>query len=94
MSKRLNVSSGLYRMGTDYEQNPEHKLTLTMLGAFAVFERAKFIERTSRGRFHRLRMGEPGVVPHRDKALVGISWTRISRIATVPARCSCKAGEC
>jgi len=38
--------------------NPENKLTLTMLGAFAEFERAKIIERTSRGRLHRLRMGE------------------------------------
>jgi site-specific DNA recombinase len=36
--------------GKDYEQNPENKLTLTMLGAFAEFERAKIIERTSRGR--------------------------------------------
>jgi hypothetical protein len=34
------------------------KLTLTMLGAFAEFERAKIIERTTRGRLHRLRMGE------------------------------------
>ena len=33
--------------GKDYEQNPENKLTLTMLGAFAEFER------TSRGRLHR-----------------------------------------
>ena len=35
--------------GKDYEQNPENKLTLTMLGAFAEFERAKIIERTTRG---------------------------------------------
>jgi site-specific DNA recombinase len=41
--------------GKDYEQNPENKLTLTMLGAFAEFERAKIIERTTRGRLHRLR---------------------------------------
>jgi site-specific DNA recombinase len=44
--------------GKDYEQNPENKLTLTMLGAFSEFERAKIIERTTRGRLHRLRMGE------------------------------------
>ena len=37
-------------IGKDYEQNPENKLTLTMLGAFSEFERAKIIERTTRGR--------------------------------------------
>jgi site-specific DNA recombinase len=44
--------------GKDYVENPENKFTLTMLGAFAEFERAKIIERTTRGRLHRLRMGE------------------------------------
>src|SRR5437899_2533558 len=44
--------------GKDYVHNPENKLTLTMLGAFAEFGRAKIIERTTRGRLHRLRMGE------------------------------------
>ena len=44
--------------GKDYVENPENKLTLTMLGAFAEFERAKIIERTTRGRLHRLRLGE------------------------------------
>jgi DNA invertase Pin-like site-specific DNA recombinase len=44
--------------GKDYEQNPENKLTLTMLGAFAEYERAKIMERMTRGRLHRLRMGE------------------------------------
>src|SRR6516165_1504459 len=42
--------------GKDYVQNPENKLTLTMLGAFAEFERAKIMERMVRGRFHRLRI--------------------------------------
>jgi DNA invertase Pin-like site-specific DNA recombinase len=50
--------------GKDYEQNPENKLTLTMLGAFAEFERTKIIERTSRGRLHRLRMGEMSIARH------------------------------
>jgi site-specific DNA recombinase len=40
-------------------------LTLTMLGAFAEFERAKIIERTTRGRLHRLRMGEMSSNGHR-----------------------------
>jgi DNA invertase Pin-like site-specific DNA recombinase len=44
--------------GEDYEYNPENKLTLIMFGAFAEFERAKIIERTTRGRLHRLRRGE------------------------------------
>jgi site-specific DNA recombinase len=43
--------------GKDYEENPENKLTLTMLGAFAEFERAKILERTMRGRMHRIRSG-------------------------------------
>jgi site-specific DNA recombinase len=51
--------------GKDYQQNPENKLTLTMLGAFSEFERAKIIERTSRGRLHRLRMGELSSTGHR-----------------------------
>jgi site-specific DNA recombinase len=51
--------------GKDYEQNPENKLTLTMLGAFSEFERAKIIERTTRGRLHRLRMGEMSSNGHR-----------------------------
>src|SRR5271166_3276211 len=51
--------------GKDYKQNPENKLTLTMLGAFAEFERAKIIERTTRGRLHRLRMGELSSTGHR-----------------------------
>jgi site-specific DNA recombinase len=51
--------------GKDYEQNPENKLTLTMLGAFAEFERAKIIERATRGRLHRLRMGEMRSNGHR-----------------------------
>jgi site-specific DNA recombinase len=44
--------------GKDYIENPENKLTLTMLGAFAEFERAKIMERMMRGKLHRLRMGQ------------------------------------
>jgi len=42
----------------DYVRNPENKLTLTMLGAFAEFERAKILERMLRGKLHRLRQGQ------------------------------------
>ena len=51
--------------GKDYEENPENKLALTVMGAAAEFERAKIIERTTRGRLHRLRMGELSSTGHR-----------------------------
>jgi site-specific DNA recombinase len=66
--------------GKDYEQNPENKLTLTMLGAFAEFERAKIIERTSRGRLHRLRMGEMSSNGHR---IYGYHY--VKKTSTAPA---------
>jgi DNA invertase Pin-like site-specific DNA recombinase len=43
--------------GKDYEENPENRFALTVLGAVAEFERAKITERTMRGRMHRLRAG-------------------------------------
>jgi site-specific DNA recombinase len=52
--KRITIN------GKDYQQNPENKLTLTMLGAFSEFERAKIIERNTRGGLHKLRMGQMG----------------------------------
>src|SRR5215471_641658 len=66
--------------GKDYVQNPENKLTLTMLGAFSEFERAKLIERTTRGRLHRLRMGEMSSNGHR---IFGYHYVR--KTATAPA---------
>jgi site-specific DNA recombinase len=66
--------------GKDYEQNPENKLTLTMLGAFAEFERAKIIERTTRGRLYRLRMGEMSSNGHR---IFGYHYVR--KTSTAPA---------
>jgi DNA invertase Pin-like site-specific DNA recombinase len=44
--------------GEDYEHNPENKMMLIMLGTFAEFERAKITERMTRGRLHKLRMGQ------------------------------------
>jgi site-specific DNA recombinase len=64
----------------DYVQNPENKLTLTMLGAFAEFERAKIIERTTRGRLHRLRMGEMSSNGHR---IFGYHY--VKKMSTAPA---------
>jgi site-specific DNA recombinase len=66
--------------GKDYQQNPENKLTLTMLGAFSEFERAKIIERTTRGRLHRLRMGEMSSNGHR---IFGYHY--VKKTSTAPA---------
>ena len=43
--------------GKDYFNSPENKFELTILGAVAELERAKIIERSVRGKFHRLRQG-------------------------------------
>jgi site-specific DNA recombinase len=51
--------------GKDYEGTPEGKLTLNLLGLFSEYERAKIIERTTRGRLHKLRMGEMSSNCHR-----------------------------
>jgi len=51
--------------GKDYEENPENKFALTVMGAANEFERAKIIERTTRGRLHRLRMGQLSSTGHR-----------------------------
>jgi site-specific DNA recombinase len=51
-----------------------------MLGAFAEFERAKIIERTTRGRLHRLRMGEMSSNGHR---IYGYHY--VKKTSTAPA---------
>jgi site-specific DNA recombinase len=61
----LNRGKKITIGGKDYQQNPENKLTLQMLGVFSEYERAKIIERTTRGRLHRLRMGEMSSTGHR-----------------------------
>lgn len=43
--------------GKDYHNNPENKLTLTVLGAVSEFERARIIERSMRGRKYWLKQG-------------------------------------
>lgn len=43
--------------GKDYVHNPENKFELTVLGAVAELERAKMIERSLRGKLHKLRQG-------------------------------------
>jgi site-specific DNA recombinase len=44
--------------GVDYQNIAEHRVTLTILGAVAEFERTKIIERMMRGKLHKLRKGE------------------------------------
>jgi DNA invertase Pin-like site-specific DNA recombinase len=51
--------------GKNYVDLPENKFTVTVLGAVAEFERAKIIERTRRGRLHKLRRGELSSNGHR-----------------------------
>jgi DNA invertase Pin-like site-specific DNA recombinase len=72
--------------GKDYVNNPENKFTVTVLGAVAELERAKIIERTTRGRLHRLRMGElSSNVPHQPRS----SSTRTRRRSSGrSSRCS------
>jgi DNA invertase Pin-like site-specific DNA recombinase len=59
----------------DYVRNPENKLTLTMLGAFAEFERAKIIERTMRSTLHRLRQGQ---ITSQGHCIYGYEYVRKS----------------
>jgi len=66
--------------GKDYVDLPENKFTVTVLGAVAEFERAKIIERTTRGRLHKLRRGELSSNGHR---IYGYDYVRKS--ATSPA---------
>ena len=53
--------------GKDYQENPENKFALQVMGAVAELEKAKFAERSVRGRRHKVRQGIPatgGNVPY------------------------------
>ena len=65
--------------GKDYVNNPENKFTITVLGDVAELERAKIIERTTRGRLHRLRMGELSSNGHR---IYGYDYVRKTATAS------------
>lgn len=58
VSELLKHKKRIIISGKDYEENPENKFALTVFGAVSEFERAKLIERMTRGKQHRLRMGE------------------------------------
>jgi site-specific DNA recombinase len=70
--------------GVDYKNNPENKVTLTILGAVAEFERAKIIERMMRGKVHRLRKGEMigGLAP--------FGYEHVRKTSTAPATLAIK----
>jgi site-specific DNA recombinase len=57
--KQLTIS------GKQYEETPEGKLMLNLLGLFSEYERDKITERMTRGRLYRLRMGEMSSTGHR-----------------------------
>jgi site-specific DNA recombinase len=65
LGELLKYGKQIIIKGKDYVNNPENKFTVTVLGAVAELERAKIIERTTRGRLHRLRMGEMSSNGHR-----------------------------
>jgi site-specific DNA recombinase len=65
LGELLKYGKQIIIKGRDYVNNPENKFTVTVLGAVAELERAKIIERTTRGRLHRLRMGELSSNGHR-----------------------------
>ena len=57
ISEILKHRKQLIINGRDYVENPENKFTLTVLGAVAELEKAKIIERFTRGKQHKLRQG-------------------------------------
>ena len=79
----LNRGKQITIGGKDYQQNPENKMTLQMLGVFSEYERAKIIERTTRGRLHRLRMGEMSSTGHRIYGYHYVKKTTTSPAALV-----------
>lgn len=58
ISEILKAKKQLVIDGKDYVHNPENKFAITVLGAVAELERAKMLERSARGKQHRLRQGE------------------------------------
>ena len=80
LGELLKYGKQIIIKGKDYVNNPENKFTVTVLGAVAELERAKIIERTTRGRLHRLRMGEMSSNGHR---IYGYDYVR--KTATAPA---------
>ena len=64
--------------GKDYVHNPENKFALTILGAVAELERAKIMERLTRGKLHRLRQGQ---VVSQGHCIYGYDYVRKSPLS-------------
>jgi site-specific DNA recombinase len=64
--------------GKDYVHNPENKFALTILGAVAELERAKIMERLTRGKLHRLRQGQ---VVSQGHCIYGYDYVRKSQLS-------------
>ncbi|MFA5127247.1 MAG: recombinase family protein [Patescibacteria group bacterium] len=67
--------------GKDYVHNPENKFALTVLGAVSELERAKIIERSLRGKIHKLKQGQ---VLNSGANMFG--YTYIKRTNKTPAK--------
>jgi site-specific DNA recombinase len=80
ISELLKRGKEIIIKGKNYVDIPENKFTVTVLGAVAELERAKIIERTTRGRLHKLRRGELSSNGHR---IYGYDYIR--KTATAPA---------
>jgi site-specific DNA recombinase len=80
ISELLKRGKQIIIKGKNYVDIPENKFTVTVLGAVAELERAKIIERTTRGRLHKLRRGELSSNGHR---IYGYDYIR--KTATAPA---------
>jgi site-specific DNA recombinase len=80
ISELLKRGKQIIIKGKNYVDIPENKFTVTVLGAVAELERAKIIERTTRGRLHKLRQGELSSNGHR---IYGYDYVRKS--VTSPA---------
>ena len=73
ISEILKQRKQLVINGRDYIENPENKFTLTVLGAVAELEKAKIIERFTRGKQHKLRQG---CVPSQGSRMYGYDYVR------------------
>lgn len=74
--------------GKDYIENPENKFTLQVLGAVSQLERAKIIERSMRGKQHKLRAG---FLPGNGTSMYG--YTYIPKTQTTPGYFEIKETE-
>ena len=57
ISELIKAKKQIIINGRDYVENPENKFTLQIFGAVDEFEKAKIIERTQRGKQHKLAAG-------------------------------------